>query len=333
VGYFYQLPPVYTGGTQPYAPPPGLVQSGPLPTPPPPNTPAPLNTILSIWYPPGRAPKYMGDFTPVPPLPSTNYQMQSIVSAWWQLDPPIIIDLPSAAGNVGLVSSNAPTVSPATLMSIIRTWDPPQYVYLQPQENLAPVLIPPNPPDNPPRFSWALTYSIILTWTPPPYYPPNLPASPPKSQSGPSGAVLFVPPLIGLQIAVAQAELQSLGFLTVPPISAPSLTPPGTVIAQSIPAGAAVPAVPQPSVTLTVSQYLLVVPNVVGLYVYDAQQAILGGGFMIAPPILQGVSEGVTLGIVLSQSIAAGTTFPAAQQVTISITVAAYLTQLPPQTP
>jgi hypothetical protein len=77
----------------------------------------------------------------------------------------------------------------------------------------------------------------------------------------------------------------------------------------------------------------IVVPNVVGLYFYDAQLAILGAGFLIAPPILVDQPEGVTLGIVIGQSIAAGTRFLAQDQVQIFITVAAYISPKPPLTP
>lgn len=71
----------------------------------------------------------------------------------------------------------------------------------------------------------------------------------------------------------------------------------------------------------------LTVPNVVGLYFYDAQLAILQAGFWINTPV-EVDAPGEVLGIVLTQSIAPGSFFLLPQQITI--TVAAYLSPLPP---
>lgn len=74
----------------------------------------------------------------------------------------------------------------------------------------------------------------------------------------------------------------------------------------------------------------LTVPNVVGMYVYDAQLAILQAGFFIWPPVpVQNAS--VPLGTVLTQSPSAGTIYPIAAQVPVVITVAETPQNLPPQ--
>ena len=62
---------------------------------------------------------------------------------------------------------------------------------------------------------------------------------------------------------------------------------------------------------------VLVVPNVVGLYYYDAQLALLQAGFLIAPPVFVN-APGVVPGIVTTQSLAAGVAVTVQTQITIT---------------
>ena len=63
---------------------------------------------------------------------------------------------------------------------------------------------------------------------------------------------------------------------------------------------------------------LATVPNVVGLYYYDAQLAILDASLRIAPPIFV-LSSTVLPGYVISQSLVAGSQVNAQQQMTITV--------------
>lgn len=149
------------GGRQPYQAPPGLVQSGPAP-------------------PVGKTP------VPAGPMPQ--------VVQWWALDPHIVVTLPSAAGNQGLIPQNAPQVSYSLLYSLLRQWDPPQFNYSQPQVNVAPVLPVVVPPSQPPPTSPVLLYSVLRQWDPPAFYPPLLAKPPPSAQSGISPPIITVQP-------------------------------------------------------------------------------------------------------------------------------------------
>jgi beta-lactam-binding protein with PASTA domain len=63
------------------------------------------------------------------------------------------------------------------------------------------------------------------------------------------------------------------------------------------------------------------VPNVIGKYYYDAQQAILAAAMLIAPPVWA-LSSTINPGYVISQSIAAGTNVN--PQTPMTITVAGF---------
>ena len=63
---------------------------------------------------------------------------------------------------------------------------------------------------------------------------------------------------------------------------------------------------------------IVTVPNVVGLFYYDAQLALLNAGFLIAQPAFA-LSATVLPQYVISQSIAAGTQFTQQTQVTIVV--------------
>ena len=124
-------------------------------------------------------------------------------------------------------------------------------------------------------------------------------------------------------LGVATADLAALG-VNVGALTYvyDSLVPPGYVITGYVPflssafAGQYIPLVisqgPAPA------PKIITVPNVVGLFYYDAQLALLNAGFLIAQPAFA-LSATVLPQYVISQSIAAGTQFTQQTQVTIVV--------------
>lgn len=109
------------------------------------------------------------------------------------------------------------------------------------------------------------------------------------------------------------SPLVPIGFVVTgyPPLL--STTPPGSVVPLTISIG------PAPPVTL------VTVPNVVGLYYYSAQLALLQAGLLIAFPNFVN-APGIVPGIVTGQSIAAGTVVN--PQTLVTITVSGFLVQM-----
>lgn len=168
MGHFYNLPPAFIGGAQPYAPRLGIPQSGPAPTPPPPNQAAIYQLILSIWWPPTRSTKSHGGPDIVPPVSSVPpaITIPSAIFAWWAHDPMTIITLPSAAGAPGPPPPDQPPpVSQANMAVILKNWDLGPQI-LPPRPTMA-ALIPLVVPDAPPVNDRRVLFQILRMWDPP----------------------------------------------------------------------------------------------------------------------------------------------------------------------
>lgn len=133
-GHFYAPPPTFIGGRQPYAPKLGQVQSGPVPSAPPPINRASLR----------------------------------IVDAWHRDDPCTIIYVCSIAPQLAApaVPDNPPGRSFANQRVILGQWDP-QHRPLPTATKVAPFIPAAAVPDNPPRFSYSIRNTILASWTPP----------------------------------------------------------------------------------------------------------------------------------------------------------------------
>ena len=162
------------------------------------------------------------------------------------------------------------------------------------------------------------------------YFPTWWQRVPPRHRKLRAVTLISVPNVIGETLAQATATLTALQLQTQAAYAA-SVNPPGLVFQQTPAPGTPVPVGSTVVVTLPLQQ---VVPNVVGMYFYDAQLALLQAGFLIAAPVLaDNPGETIPLGTVMSQSIPPGTAYPAGTQVQITITVIAYLSSQPPLTP
>jgi len=124
--------------------------------------------------------------------------------------------------------------------------------------------------------------------------------------------------------AAAQAILAAEGVSFGEPVTyaySPLNAPVGFVIGYNPSAGQAVPAgTTAPTISLGPVPVppTLTVPNVVGKYFYDAQLALLQAGFLIGQPTYQ-PSASIIPGIVISQSVSAGSTFTTQWQVLIVV--------------
>lgn len=171
-GHFYQSPPTFIGGRQPYAPPLGQVQSAPAPSNPPPINRASWRIIearyrddpWTIIHVCSIAPALQTPATPDNP-PPRSYANQRLISGLW--------DIPSRPLPLGIkvapllpapaAPDNAPIKGYVTLGVVTRQWDPP-YRPLPSGSRFAPLL---PVADNPPRFSYAIRNTILSTWVPP----------------------------------------------------------------------------------------------------------------------------------------------------------------------
>lgn len=197
MGYFYPPPPLFIGGKQPYAPPLGIVQSGPVPQAPPQRGPialATLGVLISSWQPPFQQAQGASDIAPIiqtpaapsqPPAPR-NAALFNILGAWQQ-DPITIVSLPSAAGNVGVTPDQPQPVGRVNFDIIRRSWDI-QFQLIGPAR-IAPLAPAPAIPDQPPIPSRNDLYTILRAWAAPFQYPqgaghsaPTLPAPAVPSQ-------------------------------------------------------------------------------------------------------------------------------------------------------
>lgn len=180
MGHFYPPPPTFIGGRQPYAPPLGLVQSGPVPQAPPQRgaiAVATLGILISSWQPPYARAQGSATIAPLIPVqtastpPVQNKTLFAILGTW-NLDPYIVISLPSAAGNVGITPDQPPSVSQVNLNKIRASWDFP-FVEPPRASRLAPLILPPAAPTPPPVRTYALLFSIRMMWEPPFFPPPH----------------------------------------------------------------------------------------------------------------------------------------------------------------
>ena len=135
--------------------------------------------------------------------------------------------------------------------------------------------------------------------------------------SGP--AQLRVPEVVGEPQKGAEGSLANAG-LTVGPITTVSSTSqsPGSVISQSPPAGASVPAGSPVSLTIAQAPTEIPVPNVVGNNETQAAAALGGAGF-VPRTATATVTDPAKVGVVLNQSPGAGQT--ARKGATVTLTV------------
>ena len=123
-------------------------------------------------------------------------------------------------------------------------------------------------------------------------------------------------------LAVAQADLAAFGVnVGVITYAYSATVPVGYVITGYVPflssayEGQAIPLVLSNGPSPTPRQ--AIVPNVVGLYYYDAQLAILNASLLTAPPVW--VLAAADPGYVTAQSLAAGATVNQQTQMTITV--------------
>ncbi len=147
MGYFYQPPPTFIGGAQPYAPRLGIVQGGPAPQAPPPRGAvalATLGVILSAWQPPFFEAQGAGDIAPLiqttaapsgPPV-VTGVILRSIVDQWqpgWYGPPQ------TRTASILPIVNSAPPRTSVNLSTVLQSWQPP-FLESQGGSEIAPLL-------------------------------------------------------------------------------------------------------------------------------------------------------------------------------------------------
>jgi hypothetical protein len=251
VGHYYNPPPTFVGGAQPYAPRLGVPHSASVPSAPPPQNLASYNQIIQLWWPPARTAKGLGgpDAAIVPPQILAPAGVPQAVLQAWAYDPWIVIALPSAAGAQGV----QPVAPPPPIAQAIRNflpglWWPSQKTAKGLGGPDAPIIPPPprkelppgifaqwqhdpiteislassagNPgftPSQPQPVSNAQLLALIRVWDPP-YFPPPM--------AGTLGSLIPPPPPPSPPPNISYANL----FLTlqnwVPPFIYPPVMPP-----------------------------------------------------------------------------------------------------------
>lgn len=195
-GYFYPPPPSQIGGSQPFAPRLGIVQSGPTPQAPPLRGPIALATlavIASAWTPSDvraqTAPKIAPLISVLTGGPPPIVRQPHIVASWSQ-DPVTVLYLTQIAANI--VALDAPPVRTYVNSSIIRAaWDPP-WLASQGYTRIAPNLAAPAAPSQPPVLTHVNERIIGQAWVPPWYGPPR----PLSTSALPAAPVATPPPVL-----------------------------------------------------------------------------------------------------------------------------------------
>ena len=127
-----------------------------------------------------------------------------------------------------------------------------------------------------------------------------------------------VPDVTGMQQQAAQDTLTRANFVPIAKDVA-SLDPKGTVVSQAPKGGSSAPL--GSAVTINISTGVapkIAVPNVVGQMQDAATSALQAAGFQVVV-VYQQVNDQQQVGIVLSQSPAAGTKLPQGGTVTITV--------------
>lgn len=148
--------------------------------------------------------------------------------------------------------------------------------------------------------------------------PATMPTAPPASiEASPESApeMVRVPDVSGRASGLARATLRTAGFYVVLDPKLTNAAPSGSVLHQSLHAGARRPV--GSTITLTVAKPLPKIPNVVGMSVAKAKKTLKKAGFGIAKVSQQVSSQ--TKGTVLSQTPAAGTPAHAGHSVALVI--------------
>lgn len=249
MGYFYPPPPTFIGGRQPYAPPLGQIQSGPLPQAPPLRGAfalATLGVILSTWQTPFFEAQGAGDIAPLlPPTPvvsqppARSNATQAIIQSCWVADSTTLIPLCSIAPFVAAaIAGQPPQPLPINLQTILQAWQP-AFFEAQGAGDIAPTLPIVN---TAPVRSFVNLSTVLQAWI-----PPFL-----ESQGASD-----IAPLLPAPIAPSQPPVQSYATLYgilnawIPP----TLPSQGfTWIAPSLPAP---PVISQPPVLTRVTQRLI----------------------------------------------------------------------------
>jgi len=137
---------------------------------------------------------------------------------------------PQAAPNIGSIDSRVLNV-------LLRSWLP-DVVWVQGLDEMAPISSNPSPPAPGPviPISVAQQMALRMAWEPP-YFPPPMGAQ--IAWLPTLATAAFMPNLVGLSLADAQALLAALGLQTATSTTGYSVTiPPGSVISQNPVAGA-----------------------------------------------------------------------------------------------
>jgi hypothetical protein len=193
---------------------------------------------------------------------------------------------------------NAPTiggVDKRVLNIILRGWQP-DVIWIQGQEELAPIASYPPPPAPGPviPISVAQQMALRMTWEPPFMFPPQvgyigaLPGAP---------VFIIMPNLVGLRQADAQTELANNGLPAATVTTAFSTTvPAGLVISQSPVAGTHVNSLTATSIVVAFGP---TIPNVVGLDYLQACQILSALGLVV---MIGEIPSAYRPGLVLSQA-------------------------------
>jgi hypothetical protein len=194
-GYFYAPPPSRIGGSQPYAPRLGLVQSGPNQAPPlrGPLAVATLAVLIAAWKPPFVQAQGSADFAPTLPVTASNpppsLQQPHIIGSWYQ-DAVTVLHLSQLAAT--FISADPPPASSKVNSNTIRAaWTPP-WVPVQGYGDSAPFLPAPAAPTPPPVVTRVNDRTIAQSWVPLWYGPP----APLSTSALPAAPIPNAPPVL-----------------------------------------------------------------------------------------------------------------------------------------
>lgn len=174
MGWWTPPPPVWVGARQPFAPPLGLPQSGPVPQAPPLRGALQaqnLQILLNAWTPAYFFAQGAGDIAAVLPISTAPSQPPPIsrvpqaIYAKWNEGYSLSITMPSAAGNVSVTPDQPPPTSSTNLYLLTRSWQPPTF-YPQSSARIAPNLPAPPAPSQPPVPSRTAMFITLRYWEP-----------------------------------------------------------------------------------------------------------------------------------------------------------------------